>query len=396
LVQESPDDPALRFDLGRVHMAKHDLDAARADFRAALARGGDPTLGRLFLAEVSLEKRQPVEALRYVDDVLSTQPLNSRARFLRATCLMGQQSYGPARVELERLLKAEPGDRDARLQLGFLNLTEKKFIEAEAAFRSLYVPGKADLRALNGLVEVRMVQGQFDGALRLLDQELQVAPNSTGVRQLLAEVAHRAGRFDVEIAQYQHLIAANPDSFKFYLQLAQAEAAKGQVREAIEAAENEVRLDSKNAGAHIFLADLMQESGETKQAKAQYEKALALEPDNPIASNNLANMLAERGGDADRALTLVQRALHNKPDQPMFLDTLGTVYLKKNMADAALRTFENLTKAYPDNPTFRFHLAMTLLSMGERSKARTELQIAVTMKPDSNHQRIKELLASIG
>jgi tetratricopeptide (TPR) repeat protein len=395
LAEESPEEPSLRFDLGRIHLAKHDLDAARADFRDAIARGGDLTMGRLFLAEVSLAKRQPADALRYVDDVLSTQPLNSRARFLRATCLMGQQLYGPARVELERLVKAEPGNRDARLQLGFLNLTEKRFSQAEATFRSLYVPGKGDLRALRGLAEVRLVQGQLDGALRLLQQELQLAPKSRTIRELLAEVAHRGGKYEVEIEQYQLLLGENPDAAELYLRLAQARAANGELKGAIETVEKAVRLDSKNAGAHIYLADLRQEAGQAAQAEAEYKEALALDPDNPIASNNLANMLAE-SGDADQALILVQRAIHRQPDQPIFSDTLGVVYLKKNMADAALRTFESLTKAYPDNPTFRLHLAMTLLSMGQKSRARAELQIALVMKPDSSHQRIKELLASIG
>lgn len=395
LTLENPDDPIRRFDLGRAHLAKGNLDAAHSDFQEALRRGGDPVMARLFLAEISLTKHQPAEALRYADEIVAVQPLNPRARLLRATSLMGLQLYGQARFELESLLKADPRYREARLQLGFLDVVEKRFQEAEAAFRDLYRPGQGESPALRGLVEIRIARGQFEDALRLLSQELN-APNSSSIRQLLAGVASRAGKYDVAVEQYQQLLAANPASAGLYQSLAEVQRRKGDAGAAILSMQRALELDPSNANAHVFLADTYQEAANQAKAKEEYEKALRLDPENPVASNNLAFILAEGGGNIDQALTLARLAIRKNPGQPTFSDTLGIVYLKKNMNAAALQTFKSLTKAHPGNPTFHYHLAMTLLKMGDKSRARVELQTALSMKPDTNRQLIKELLARIG
>jgi hypothetical protein len=45
---------------------------------------------------------------------------------------------------------------------------------------------------------------------------------------------------------------------------------------------------------------------------------LKLQPDNPIALNNLAFLLVEGGADLDQALTYAQRAKQKLPNDPKF------------------------------------------------------------------------------
>jgi predicted Zn-dependent protease len=75
---------------------------------------------------------------------------------------------------------------------------------------------------------------------------------------------------------------------------------------------------------------------------------------------------------------------------------MGWIYLKQNQYDAALQTFQQLTKSNPANPTFRYHLGATLFQSGSKQKARTELEAALAAKPEvSDEARIRELLARI-
>jgi Flp pilus assembly protein TadD len=78
-------------------------------------------------------------------------------------------------------------------------------------------------------------------------------------------------------------------------------------------------------------------------------------------------------------------------------DTLGWIYIKKNLSDNAIEIFRDLTKKLPGNSTFHYHLGMALFQKGDRPSARKELQTALQSKPSQQEAtKIKELLAKLG
>jgi len=66
------------------------------------------------------------------------------------------------------------------------------------------------------------------------------------------------------------------------------------------------------------------------------------------------------------------------------------------MTDTAARLFGNVAQKDPENATYRYHLGVALLQKGEKNKARTEFQAALTKKPQqADEKKIRELLAGI-
>jgi predicted Zn-dependent protease len=111
--------------------------------------------------------------------------------------------------------------------------------------------------------------------------------------------------------------------------------------------------------------------------------------------NNLAYTLLDTGG-SDEAQSLVEKALQKSPSNPNFADTLGMVYLKKNLEDSAVQVFSGLTQRFPDNPVFRYHYALSLTQKGQRAKAKTELEVALSKSPpDELRKSIQSSLAKI-
>ena len=89
-------------------------------------------------------------------------------------------------------------------------------------------------------------------------------------------------------------------------------------------------------------------------------------------------------------------ALQKCTKSPNFADTLGMVYLRKNLDDSALQVFSGLTQRFPDNPTFRYHYALTLTHKGQKAKAKTELEVALNKKPsDDLRKNIQSSLTKI-
>ena len=113
--------------------------------------------------------------------------------------------------------------------------------------------------------------------------------------------------------------------------------------------------------------------------------------------NNLAYLIAENSGNLDQALTFAQRARQKMPNQLGFIDTIGWIYFKKNLPDNALEVYENLVRKKPDEPIFRYHLALVLLQKNQTFRARKELQTALASHPSVDESgKIAEQLARMG
>jgi Flp pilus assembly protein TadD len=136
--------------------------------------------------------------------------------------------------------------------------------------------------------------------------------------------------------------------------------------------------------------------GRQPESKPLYEHVLRLQPDNAIALNNLAYQMAESGNDLDQALTMAQRAKQQRPTDNNVADTLGWIYIKKNLSDSAIGIFRDLVQKEPERATYRYHLAMALYQKGDKAQARKELEVALKSNPAKDEAaKIRDLLAKV-
>ena len=85
------------------------------------------------------------------------------------------------------------------------------------------------------------------------------------------------------------------------------------------------------------------------------------------------------------------------PNELAFADTLGIIYLKKNLVENALEILEDLVRQKPSDATFRRHLGEARLKKGEKAKGKKELKTALASKPSvEDATKIGELLAKTG
>jgi len=132
-------------------------------------------------------------------------------------------------------------------------------------------------------------------------------------------------------------------------------------------------------------------------ARKDYETSIKLDPNNPIALNNLAYLITESNGDLDTALTYAERAKQRLPNHPEINDTLGWIYLKKNLSDNAIDTFRTLVSNSPQVPIYHYHYAMALMQKGDRENAKKECQTALADKPNKAlENQIHQLMTKLG
>lgn len=397
LIKEKPGEAILHFDLGRVLLLKGDLDGAKKAFLEARRLKEDFLAPRVALAEIAIRQKQPKEIMQYSEEVLAQSPREPRGRLLRAIALMGLKDYDKARSELTRLVRDIPQYLDAQLQLGLLYLNQKQFKEAEQIFRRLQQARQTDWRPIEGMVESRLMQQQFDDAIKLVEAELKKRPESRAIQLAYASTAARSGKWDLALDTYRKLVAAEPNSADLHMQLGALLIQKGDLAAAMESFQKAEKLAPKDPRPLVAHAEALDRAGQKQQAVELYRRALKINPNDPAALNNLAFLLTETGGNLDEALRLAQKAVQLAPDSPMATDTLGWVYLKKKMIDSAIQVFDQLSRKFPNDPIVRMHYGMALIEKGDPARARKELEAALAQQPSREDEaRIRELLASVG
>jgi tetratricopeptide (TPR) repeat protein len=132
-----------------------------------------------------------------------------------------------------------------------------------------------------------------------------------------------------------------------------------------------VVAQSTDLGAKMLLAE-RQIVGDATAAMATYEVALQQNPDNYIASNNLAYLYLQKG-DIDKAKAYGERAVALKPNNPAALDTLAQIYVAEKDYKEALNLYERAITDAMQNEEIYLNYVEALLFAENKFLAKRKL-----------------------
>ena len=89
-------------------------------------------------------------------------------------------------------------------------------------------------------------------------------------------------------------------------------------------------------------------------------------------------------------MRLAQGVVQKYPEMPGFADTLGWVYYKKGLHQAAVEQLQKAVARSGNNAAYRFHLGMALAGKGDKSGARRELEQALRLGEKSPFAEMEE------
>jgi tetratricopeptide (TPR) repeat protein len=401
VVTRDPTNPVSHYNLGRAYAAHAEYPLAQQQFQKAVDLRPDYVMARLALVQLQIAMGQFDAALKGAQDVLAIDRNNLSAQLVASAALMGQRKFPESRQVLENLLKTNPGSPDVYYQLGIAGLSESKFKDAEDAFRHAYQLNPANPRGLMGMVETAMAQNKPEQALALLQAESDKAPNRQDLVLAMGNTAARAGHYDQAIGCFQKVLNGLDKNSKqrgdLYLRIGETLRRKGDLAGAVAQLQKARELMPDNAGVLSTLAMVLDSAGRWSEARQVYEANLKINPNDGIALNNLAFVIAEHGGDLDDALTKATRAKQIYPNLAEVSDTLGWIYLKKNLSDNAIDIFRDLVQKVPTVSTYRYHLGMALFQKGDKPRALKELQEALKFNPKKEErEKIQALIGKLG
>lgn len=400
VVNGSPENFIARFNLGRAHQAKGQYEQAKQQYIEAVRVRADYMPARTALGQLQIAQGEYEGALKTAADMLQADRQNVQARLMQAAALRGQGKAEEARTILDSLLKQNPNFSEAAFQLAMLDLQQKRYREAEQNFRRTRQLEPNDTRGALGVAEAYMAEQRMDQAIQYIQGELKKS-DLPELHQAVGNAAARSGKLDLALAEFKQAIAMFQSRGRVpanaYVLMGETYRIKGDFQSAIATMQKARETAPENPMVLHTLAVSLDAANRKQEARQTYEELLRVDPNNAVALNNLAYAIVESGGDLNQALTYAQRAKQRFPQLAEISDTLGWIYLKKNMSDSAIDIFRDLVNKQPNRATYRYHLAMALTQKGETRQALKELEAALRQNPSREEAgKIRELISKIG
>lgn len=298
----------------------------------------------------------------------------------------------PLAAGLLRAQKPSPQHPDAMFQAGLDAMNAQRFDEAYEDFRkSQDAYPYPNTRGLMGMVEVRIKQGRTEEAVALLDSALAQHPD-VNLKLALGTVLVRTHNYPRGLTVFQGLQGEGDltpsQSGDVYIRLGETYRRMGNYDAAIASLTKAKELLPDNVAVVSTLSITLEQAGRRDEAARGYREVLTADPNNGVALNNLAYLIADTGGNLDTALDYAQRAGQALPNSVEVSDTLGWIYLKRNQPAQAFAAFRSAWERNPAEASYRTHLALA---------AGSEELKQLLRAPDSpeNRDRIRTLLQAI-
>lgn len=162
--------------------------------------------------------------------------------------------------------------------------------------------------------------------------------------------------------------------------LARIHLAAGETDEAATEFDRALALDPQNIDALLGLASVASARGNLVQAEHLAKLALATNPDSPTAMATLASVRVE-AGDLDEAIRLYREAVDLEPSSPPLLIGLGDGLQRAGKYPEAEEIFERALALDPDSIVARYNLGVTAFQQGREEEAIAHYEAALALDP---------------
>ena len=187
-------------------------------------------------------------------------------------------------------------------------------------------------------------EGNLASAIEKLSKALQLKPNSIPVLNNLAGIYESRKEFDQAITYLQRVIKFQPDNGIAHARLAKAMMAQRNIQGAIASYQKALALQPEQpVWVYIGMGDALNQNGQVDEAIAAYQKAIELSPDNPNPYQRVAQLYSQKG-QLDNAINSYQKAIRLKPDLPFSICASLAKALKQQGREEEAFTLLKATK----------------------------------------------------
>jgi tetratricopeptide (TPR) repeat protein len=237
------------------------------------------------------------------------------------------------------------------------------------------------------LADIMQGSKHYDGALAALAPVPADDPLAPVVRLRRAALEDQLGRTEEATQLLEQLAHDFPDSPLPYAQLADTLRAKNRFAEAISAYDRAIARQGeqpRRSAWPLFYARgiTYERSHQWPKAEADFERALELAPDQPSVLNYLGYSWADQGTHLAKAKQMIERAAELRPNDGAIVDSLGWVEFRQGHDKDAVKTLERAVELQPEDASINGHLGDAYAAVGRKREAEFQWRRALTLNPE--------------
>ena len=197
-----------------------------------------------------------------------------------------------------------------------LGLTpSENWIEAVRSTQALLASDPNNLRLLNQLGALYLVQGRPEEGIVPLEKSLRISPDQFAALSDYASGLGMLSRFQASLEIYERAIALNPGYVMAHYNRGLVLQILNRPEDALASFEQAIALDPDCAPAHLNRGNILKGFNRLEEALESYDRVLALHPAHAEAHNNRGTVLQELHRWED-ALASYDQALFTNPSYP--------------------------------------------------------------------------------
>jgi tetratricopeptide (TPR) repeat protein len=378
-----PNDSSIQYWQGRAYLAIGDSTQAENSFRRATEL--DPTAlhAEKQLACIAQQRGDTDMLADVATNTTNALPQSYEGFMWRAAAEIDRDLTEQAESDLKIAIALAPQSADPYLLLGRLRLAQKHYPEGVTLLEQALQRDPNSVAAMRILVEHELHQKRIDTALNLLNAQIRRVPENAGFYGLLAQLLMRKKSLGQAATAARKAIQLNPGDVDSVILLVRIAFESGKTARAIQNWERWIDTHPNDAGALAILGTFEESLGHTDKAEDLYRKSLKIQPQQPIAANNLAYRMLLNSQSRSEALLLAQFARRAMPNSPNTADTLAWAYYQNGDFALARDLLRDAVDAEPNCAKMHYHLGKVYSKLHDKDSAAIQFRKATSLGHDS-------------
>ncbi len=399
VVTNAPNDSLAHYVLGVALNKQGYPERAESEWKEALQLNPNFLDAQRAIADEAMLKGDMTALQDAANQIIRLEPGSPEGYALRALSSINRSQFEEAERDVRRAISVAPQSAFGYVELGNLRFAQKQYTDAAKAYQDALDRNAGSMDALRGLMNTYNAEKQPDKAIAAAQAQVSKSPENSNFYELLGSALfHSKKDLGGAEAAFQKAATLDGHNADAWIQLCQVQATKGEIDQAIATGEDGLKLNPHQSGLDILMGDLYVARSDWKKAEDAYQAALVVSPQNPIASNDLARVILDSGGNVDVALSLAQTAQKQLPNSPAVVDTFGWIYYHRGMYQLAMTSLQEALaleqkSQLSEDPDIQYHLGMTYEKTKQPALAREHFEDA--LKADPNYRGASEIRAEL-
>lgn len=321
-------------------------------------------------------------AIQTLNTLITNDPLNPAALAFRSMLHESLGKNDMAINDLEQALSDWPNETKWRVKVAELWQKYGNIKNAVNQLIAAYEIKPEDTEISLPLSKAEIMDNNPKHAVEVLQKVTLNNPNLYEAWELLADAHSKNGEMELAIVASKKASEINPFSIKPYLMSGKLYLEDGKLDKALEQARKAVTQNKKDAEAILFLAKVLNQQGEKRQALAALEMTNQCENVTVQTMIDHVNMVKEINGNP-YAKELINSLTNKYPENVELLKLLANAQIDNGDTSDAEQTVKRALIVEPDEPELHLFMGKINATTGQLDQAIHHLSQGIAQKNDN-------------